>query len=145
MLQDSFSDLYDGASAADSGTLFNLKCRFNHRTVTANVTEHVNQAYDLMQFSTEGLICLLAMDMLAMDDLSGDPPPETELEEVSKKIVSFLRPFLMQQDWESDRVRKEFCVCCASTEDLDGMKMMFQIILSAKLKHLLGYQIYLTD
>ena len=48
-----FFYLYDGATAADSGTLFNLKCCFNHRTVTANVTEHINQAYDLIDFSTK--------------------------------------------------------------------------------------------
>ena len=35
----------------------------------------------------------------------------------------------MQQDWESDGVRKEFCLCCVSTENLDSMKSILQIIL----------------
>ena len=66
------------------------------------------------------MVCLLAMQMLGMSDLSSEPPPDTDLKDISKKIVSFLRPFQAQQDLDKGAPLKEFCVCQNSIEELDG-------------------------
>lgn len=69
--------LFNGKSASEPGTLFQIKNKFGHRQVTSKVMDCVNHVDDLIQFVTSGLVCLLVMDSCVIKQLTEIP---TQLE-----------------------------------------------------------------
>ena len=59
-LQDRMNELFKGQSAADHGTLYQIKNSFQHRNVSLKVMDCFNHAADFWRFCTEGMTILLA-------------------------------------------------------------------------------------
>lgn len=57
-----------GSSAADRGTVCQLKNLFNFRHVRSDISDNFSHAWELMCLITEGLVCLVAMKMFSMED-----------------------------------------------------------------------------
>lgn len=92
--------LYSGKSASSSGTLYQIRNKFGHRSVKAKITNCVNSVVDLFNFTTEGFVTLLACDMLSLESVEDNPVdlPHNQLERyvyvdnISEKIVEFVSP-----------------------------------------------------
>ena len=68
LLQDFFDEFFKGASAADRGTLCQLKNMFNFRKVKADISDNFANAWELMCMVTESFVCLFAKKLLKMDE-----------------------------------------------------------------------------
>ena len=73
LLQDFYDEFFKGSSAADRGTLCQLKNLYNFRKVKADISDNFNYAWELMCLNTEGFVCLLAMGILNIDSLESEP------------------------------------------------------------------------
>lgn len=67
------NDMFCAKSVCDRGTLFFIKNRFGHRSVKKNVMENSNHVYNLLTFTVEGLVCLLALQLLNLENLDDEP------------------------------------------------------------------------
>ena len=103
---------------------------------------NVQKVDDLLDFSTEGLVCLLAMELLGLRNLSGSPDEAPDdrmdkealsgfLKDVSMSIVNFVKPSIEFKTLEleegeiekvTEKVAITFCSCETSLEYLDGMQ-----------------------
>ncbi|CAC5425927.1 unnamed protein product [Mytilus coruscus] len=73
LLQDYYDEFFKGSSAADRGTLSHLKNIFNYRQVKSDISDNFNHAWELMCLTTEGYVCLLAMNLLDMKSANDRP------------------------------------------------------------------------
>ena len=79
--QDTMNHMYNAKSAADRGTLYHIRNKFHHRSAKKHVMAAVEHVQHLIDFTTDGLICILAEKLLpanAMDpdgsfQIDGDP------------------------------------------------------------------------
>lgn len=55
------NEFFTQRSAADHGTLYNIKNVFGHRSVKKAVMNSFNFVADLIAFTTESMVCLLAL------------------------------------------------------------------------------------
>ncbi len=60
-----------GSMPSDVGTLLQVRNLFGHRGVKKKIMDCVNHVVDFLNFSTEGFICLLVLELLHIDSLSG--------------------------------------------------------------------------
>ena len=68
-LQDVMNDMYK-ESKNEPGTLYNIKNKFTMKSVKAKVSDSFNHVEDLVHLATKGLVCLAAMHILNLDELS---------------------------------------------------------------------------
>ena len=86
-------DLYKGESAAERATLYHIKNKFGHRSVKKKVMDNVSHVSDLIEFATDGLVCLLAMKILNTDDIENIKSTDEDfLQNLSASIVQSLWP-----------------------------------------------------
>ncbi|KAJ8311298.1 hypothetical protein KUTeg_011150, partial [Tegillarca granosa] len=156
ILQDLFDDMYSSSSGADRGTLFHIRNNFNHRNVTKSVGNCFNHAVDLLEFSTEGLVILLAMQIcgITKKSSSGVIPPDKKLDEylseVAEEVVStvwhqvplddiyqVLDSDDPEEDLDDDESEYfEFCFC------KDGPKWFCEVCTNHKLKQVKEDYVY---
>lgn len=87
--KDFYDDFFQSSSSRDAGTLFNIRDNFGHREVSTKVSTCINKAQDLLQFTTDDLVCLLAMKVPGMQDLSDVPHNfPTDLSQFQKYLVA---------------------------------------------------------
>lgn len=67
------NEFFTGKSASDRGTLFQIKNRFNQRSVKKTVMQCFNSVADLLKLTTEGFVVLLAMKMMNMSSIDDTP------------------------------------------------------------------------
>ena len=95
-LQDTMNELFTGSSAAQRGTLYHIKNKFGHRSVKKHVMENVPHVYDLLDFSTDSIVCMAALEVTGAQDIGELTLPRTDaltyLEDISKDIVTLLWP-----------------------------------------------------
>ena len=142
---------YTANSVAEKGTLYNIKSKFLHKNIKSKVMENIQKVYDLVQFSCEGLVCILAMDILGMQEMDARPasspadecPSEVEKEYllvVSKLILDRVKPIISNLssnleevpgdfDEDDDNDFLTFCDCETPMDDLDGMCQTLSIFL----------------
>nr|XP_002736791.1 PREDICTED: uncharacterized protein LOC100378528 [Saccoglossus kowalevskii] len=127
VLQDIMDKMYNAKSAGSKGTLYNIKTVFKHKNVKTKVMDNMNEVTDLLTFTTEGLVSLLCIKLLGLDDID-DKPANSPCEErkelrqqylqtVSKNVVTHVWPVIdtcsisqaaNSDDEEDARV---FCIC----------------------------------
>lgn len=83
ILQDLMKVFYKPKSAADKGTLFHIRNVFGHRGVTTKVMDCVNNVVDLVNFATDGLVCIALMNLLGWKTLD-DPLPDWLLKDIKE-------------------------------------------------------------
>ena len=83
LLQDFYDTFFKGSSAADRGTVCQLKNLFNFRNVKSDISDNFSHAWELMCLITEGLVCLVAMKMLSMEDINSEPSTAPSVETLS--------------------------------------------------------------
>ena len=66
-------EYYYGQSATDRGTLAHIKNTFNHRSVKKSVMDCFNHAVEFLEFTTQGLVCLLVMQQQKLSSLKSKP------------------------------------------------------------------------
>lgn len=94
------NEFYNGKSAAEKGTLFQIKNKFGHRNVKLKVSDCVNSCVDFWNFVTEGYVCLLACKLMNIS--STDQCPEDLITRnvddyvlsMSREIVKKIWPFV---------------------------------------------------
>lgn len=59
-VQDAMNEFVWGKTAAEKGTLFQIRNMFEYRNVKRKTSDCINSCVDLWNFVTEGYICLLA-------------------------------------------------------------------------------------
>lgn len=123
-----YNQLYSTQSGANRGTLFQIRNRFGHRNVTTNTMKSFNHNADLLRFSTEGLITLLAMKIRSIDsqdeaptDLPHDDDGKRDyLLSVAKKVVDTvweqvssldIEAVIDASDEDDDDEYFEYCIC----------------------------------
>jgi hypothetical protein len=153
-LQDLMNAMYSGTSVTDRGTLFFIKNRFGHRSVKKNVMENTNHVYDLLTFTVEGMICLLALQLLDITTLDAVPSgfksdDPAALQDLASRIVDIIWPSIdyssIQQvisatggdDDDLDQDEEEgvlLCVCQIASSD--GKKLFLAVNCNiSKYKH----------
>ena len=73
-------------SAAEKGSIFQIRNKFEHRNVRKNVNDCVNSCVDLWNIVTEGYVCLLAYKILGISSLTECPE-----DLVDKDIDSYIK------------------------------------------------------
>ncbi|XP_070554960.1 uncharacterized protein [Ptychodera flava] len=133
ILQDTMDKLFTGKSLADPGTLFHIKTRFGHRSVKKKVIDNVNHVVDFLNFTTEGMVCLLVMKLCRLNSLSDSlsenyPDVSTVLKETAKQIVQYIWPNMdAVYDLELpdtsfvEDAEFEYCFCKGEAEDISGI------------------------
>ena len=113
------------------GTLSNVKARFKHKSASPKVNTNVQHATQLMNFVTQAMVCLAAMEVLGLSSYDA-VPMETEtgtdvalgLKDTTCMIVDMLLPEKNETNENQTRmncIRNHFCCCQAEIELLDGM------------------------
>ena len=91
--QDTMNLLFNADSINDIGTLAEIKNRFQMKGVKKKVSESFNHVEDLLNLSTKGLVCLVAMKLLdiSFDTKSTltDEELQNQFADVAEKIVTF--------------------------------------------------------
>ena len=108
ILQDSMNMLFDGRTVGDKGFLCHIKNKFGFRTVKKKISDCVNSVVDLFNFVTEASVCMIACELLNIDDIDeiADAVPAdvvdryTFLASLSEKVVKLAWP---QVDTQSIR------------------------------------------
>ncbi|XP_014672745.1 PREDICTED: uncharacterized protein LOC106813191 [Priapulus caudatus] len=70
LLQDTMDMLFNGQSAPDKGTLFNIKNVFNHRNLKKKVMDNFNHVEDFLKFTTAAMVSYLAMMLCGISKLT---------------------------------------------------------------------------
>lgn len=85
---------YCTKSAADKGSLFQIRNKFEHRNVKKKVNDCVNSCVDLWNFVTEGYVCLLACKILGISSLTECPEDlvDKDIKSISAKIMGIIWP-----------------------------------------------------
>jgi hypothetical protein len=85
---------YCTKSAADKGSLFQIRNKFEHRNVKKKVNDCVNSCVDLWNFTTEGYVCLLACKILGISSLTECPEDlvDKDIKSISAKIMGIIWP-----------------------------------------------------
>lgn len=104
LLQDFYDDFYLPKSAADRGTLCQVRNMFNFRQVKPDISDNFSYAWELMCVMTEAYVCLLAMKFQEMDEPSCRPnaaPIDIEhaSDEEKAKYFEDVCKLLVQQTW----------------------------------------------
>ncbi|KAH3741063.1 hypothetical protein DPMN_047781 [Dreissena polymorpha] len=73
LLQDFYDGFFKQSSAADRGTICQLKNLFNFRQVRSDISKCFSHAWELMATIVEGFVCLLLMEQLKMNSPSDLP------------------------------------------------------------------------
>ena len=95
-----------GRSAADRGTLYNIKNVFNHRGVKKESKECFNHAWDFLAFVTKGYVCLAAVELLQLhepEDTPSDMPPQNSTPEELQKYIRELATRIVNMAWVDQR------------------------------------------
>ena len=108
---------------AHRGTLYNIKNQFRHKSVKKNVYENVNNVVDLMTFTAEAFLALLAVHVFDVD-LDGewhtihDGDASTALDNIAADLVERMWPTIDQTAMleiltaePRDVPEDEFCFC----------------------------------
>ena len=91
------NQFFCGRSVEDRGTLYSIKNQFRHKSVTKNVyDEHVNNVVDLMTFTAEALLALLAVHVFDVD-LDGEW--HTNYDDDAPKAIDNIAHELVQKMW----------------------------------------------
>lgn len=89
LLQDYFDDFFKGSSAADRGTLCQIKNMFNYRQVKADISDNFAHSWELMCLITETFVCLLAMEIQGFTEHASRPATAPDgLEDASEEVKS---------------------------------------------------------
>ena len=127
-MQDFVNVHYKAESAAQRGTLYNIRDKFGHRGVKTKIADCINKVVDLMRFTNEGLCSLLAMKLCGLENQEDRPPncPCADATEQERKqyihslalqIVEEIWPDVdqksLEQVWECDAEEEswQYCVC----------------------------------
>ncbi|XP_038047575.1 uncharacterized protein LOC119721568 [Patiria miniata] len=99
LLQDTVNMLYSGSSIASRGSLAHMKVFYNHRSMSTDVKQNVQHAWDLIEFTTEAYVTMFAKTILNLDTISDVPanfPSTGRMEEkveylrrLAEQIVDF--------------------------------------------------------
>ncbi len=68
-----YTELYQAASVAKKGTLYQLIERFNHKNVKKDVRESVHASTEFIRFATYGYLIIAAMKILGIDNKDDSP------------------------------------------------------------------------
>jgi hypothetical protein len=131
LLQDYFDEFFKGSSSVDRGTLCQLKNIFNYWQVKSDISDNFNHAWELMCLTTEGYVCLLAMELFEMNERGARPvnaPADIENspDDVRQTYLQSVVTEIVQNTWHSldveslktdDNTGPEL-FCCG--EDMDG-------------------------
>ncbi|XP_038051515.1 uncharacterized protein LOC119724500 [Patiria miniata] len=129
--------LYNLSSAAQRGTLYNIRDKFSHKNVKTKVSSCINHAVDLLKITTESM-ANLAMKVLHMDDrhsipadcpsLSASVEERTEFIQTAEIIVDEMWPMIDQvklqvacNGYEKQDKRKDDRSFCHCGEDQGGV------------------------
>ena len=74
--------------------MYHVKNRMGLKSVKLKVMDNVPYVYHLLDLTTDSVICIAAMKLLAVSVVEGVPQPESvdDVIEVAKEIVQFLWP-----------------------------------------------------
>ena len=92
--------LFDGRTVGDKGFLCHIKNKFGFRTVKKKISDCVNSVVDFFNFVTEASVCMIACELLNIDDIDemADALPADEVDRytflasLSKKVVKLAWP-----------------------------------------------------
>ncbi len=65
--------MYQPASVAEKGTLYQLKERFDHKNIKKDVKESVHASRELIRFASYGYVVIAAMKILGIHDKDDSP------------------------------------------------------------------------
>ena len=132
LLQDFYDLFFKGSSAADRGTLCQIKNLFNYRQVKSDISDNFSQAWELMALVVEGFVCLLCMEECGMNDLASRPenaPDDIEngnddekyafFSKLVNKIVDLVWHPLDVESLRSDDDAGVPLTCCGEESDED--------------------------
>ncbi|KAI8515750.1 Protein unc-80 [Branchiostoma belcheri] len=72
-LQDIFDEFYDPRSAREKGTLFQLRNRFDRRSVTKSTKDSFNPNREFIHFVSSGMLIMAVMETLGLTNVKGRP------------------------------------------------------------------------
>ena len=85
---------YSTKSAADKGSLFQIRSKFEHRNAKQKVNDCDNSCVDLWNFAPEGYVCLLACKILGISSLTEcrEDLVDKDITFISAKIMAIIWP-----------------------------------------------------
>ena len=133
--QDTINKLFSIKSCNERGTLYHIKNKFGHKSAKTKVIENVSHIYQLLNFTTEGLVCLLVMHLFKMDELTSIPKmlsqPDDELQWAAEAVFDMLKPEMPSVTSDRDSTQEltqpneSFCTCETPITDLNGIPIIF--------------------
>ena len=111
-----------------------MKAKFSHN-INNKVMDNVQKVEDLLNLSTEGSICLAALDLFDMQSLKSTPreAPSNRSDEECKiflhhaatTILAYIKPDIKFRGFEEEhhcqRTKHDmFCICNSPVEDMGG-------------------------
>ena len=122
-IQDTMDSMYKSSSAAERGTLYHIRNRFHRRSVKKNVMESVEHVEDLLDLTTDGGICLLALKLLNANTTEDVKVPEsvdaaTFITQLAAQIVNHVWPYI--DDESIRRICDDVVVASDRGDDDDG-------------------------
>ena len=153
LLQDTFDEFFTGKSAAEKGTLYHLKNLLNQRSVKRDIGKCFNHAAEFLDFTTEILLVLLALETLKMENIESIPkdgpkPSDSReikqdyLDKVSSEIVDAIwhetdtKTLLKEIEKETSEItERKICYCRQGAKLCLHLDFMYKF-LNAILKNL---------
>ena len=89
--QDTMNALYKPESVNDRGTLYEIKAKFQIKSVKSNVNDCFNHVEDMLNMVTKGFVCLTALELLDMKHDTASTIPDEQLQ-VYIIILKILKP-----------------------------------------------------